>query len=185
MDLIFVLFSVCDGESWVWFCLWVLMCELLVIWFNLVCGGFWMLVNCFGVENIVWFMQFLFKSVGYFMSSLIQFYIVVIGVNGFIGIYVMYILVYVGEYLVGLCRRLIKGFVYGFDLENPGDYGQVLKGVKVVVYCVVCVYGCEDKVMELVDYMKVNCDGIVDLIKQVEVVGVFKFVFFLIVVVYG
>ena len=69
------------------------------------------------------------------MSSPTQPHIVVTGANGFIGTHVMHALAHAGEYPVGLCRKPTKGLVHGFDLENPGDYGQVLKGAKAVVHC--------------------------------------------------
>ncbi|MGR3813109.1 MAG: NAD-dependent epimerase/dehydratase family protein [Cognatishimia activa] len=119
------------------------------------------------------------------MSSPTQPHIVVTGANGFIGTHVMHALAHAGEYPVGLCRRPTKGLVHGFDLENPGDYAQVLKGAKAVVHCAARVHGREDKATELADHMKANRDGTADLVAQAEAAGVETFIFLSTVAVYG
>ena len=119
------------------------------------------------------------------MSSPTQPHIVVTGANGFIGTHVMHALAHAAEYPVGLCRKPTKGLVHGFDLENPGDYAQVLKGAKAVVHCAARVHGREDKATELADHMKANRDGTADLIRQAEAASVPKFVFLSSVAVYG
>lgn len=112
-------------------------------------------------------------------------HIVVTGASGFIGTYVMRALSEAGEYPVGLCRKPTKGLVHGFDLENPGDYSQVLKGAKAVVHCAARVHGKEDKKTELEDHLKANRDGTADLVKQAEAAGVETFVFLSTIAVYG
>ena len=119
------------------------------------------------------------------MSSASQPHIVVTGANGFIGTHVMHALAHAGEYPVGLCRTPTKGLVHGFDLENPGDYSQVLSGAKAVIHCAARVHGKEDKATELADHMKANSDGTADLIQQAEAAGVETFIFLSTIAVYG
>ena len=119
------------------------------------------------------------------MSITDQPHIVVTGANGFIGTHVMHALAKAGEYPVGLSRTPTKGLVHGFDLENPGDYSQVLTGAKAVIHCAARVHGKEDKSTELADHLKANRDGTADLIKQAEAAGVETFIFLSTVAVYG
>lgn len=119
------------------------------------------------------------------MSSPKQPHIIVTGANGFIGTHVMHALASAGEYPVGLCRTPTKGLVHGFDLENPGDYSQVLAGAKTVVHCAARVHGKEDKATERADHLKANRDGTADLVKQAEAAGVETFIFLSTVAVYG
>jgi nucleoside-diphosphate-sugar epimerase len=119
------------------------------------------------------------------MSSKAKPHIVVTGANGFIGTHVMHALAHAGEYPVGLCRRPTEGLVHGFDLENPGDYSQVLSGAKAVIHCAARVHGKEDKATELADHLKANRDGTADLVAQAEAAGVETFIFLSTVAVYG
>lgn len=112
-------------------------------------------------------------------------HVVVTGANGFIGTHAMHALANAGEYPVGLSRRPAPGLVHGFDLENPGNYAQVLKGAKAVVHCAARVHGKEDKATELADHMRTNRDGTADLIAQAEAAGVSRFIFLSTVAVYG